>query len=600
MYRPSLLVRLIARISQAVDHRVGWDRLPVPLGLLALLGIRETLREDNLFDSYAGTPPEITHPPGDFDSRTVDGSYNDPRAPSMGMANTRFGRNVPDLHARPEIVPRLLDPNPRTVSDQLLLRDEFKPATTLNVLAAAWLQFETRDWFSHASNPSRPLFVPRPQGDDWPEDPMRFPSTAADPTAQSDGGPPGSRPVTHLNTETHWWDGSQVYGSTIEFQRAIRTGAGGRVKIGADGLIDVDPALLGSSGGADGWWLGLELMHTVFMREHNAICERLARSYPSWIDEQLFQKARVINAALMAKIHTVEWTPAILGHPTLQLGMRANWWGIAGERVHRLLGRKGRGDFLFGIPGSETEQHSAPYAITEDFVSVYRMHPLIPDEYSLRAASSGLVREEVEFMTLHGLGSRAVLERVGAADSFFSFGVAHPGAVTLHNSPRFMHRLERTDGIFIDVTAADVLRSRERGVPRYNDFRRLLHMNPMTGFDEFAVDDKTREQLRAVYHDDIEKVDLTVGMFGEKLPQGFGFSDTAFRIFILMASRRLKSDRFFTVDFTPEVYTPEGMQWLDDNTMITVLLRHYPELGPALVGATNGFAPWPAAAGLPT
>src|SRR6185436_6722148 len=111
-----------------------------------------------------------------------------------------------------------------------------------------------------------------------------------------------------------------------------------------------------------------------------------------------------------------------------------------------------------------------------DFVSVYRMHPLIPDDYLLRAHGTGAIREEVEFMTLHGLGSRAVLERVGAADAFFSLGVAHPGAVTLHNSPRFMHRLERTDGIFIDVTAIDVLRSRERGVPRYNDFRRLLHM----------------------------------------------------------------------------------------------------------------------------
>src|SRR4051794_20761529 len=132
MYRPSLLIRLIARISQALDHRLGWDKLPVPLGLLALLGIRETLREENLYDSYAGHPPAITHPPGDFSARTVDGSYNDPKAPSMGMANTRFGRNVPDLHARPELEPLLLDPNPRTVSDELLLRNEFKPATSLN------------------------------------------------------------------------------------------------------------------------------------------------------------------------------------------------------------------------------------------------------------------------------------------------------------------------------------------------------------------------------------------------------------------------------------------------------------------------------------
>ena len=82
------------------------------------------------------------------------------------------------------------------------------------------------------------------------------------------------------------------------------------------------------------------------------------------------------------------------------------------------------------------------------------------------------------------------------------------------------------------------------------------------------------------------------GMFAEAPPRGFGFSDTAFRIFVLMATRRLKSDRFFTTDFTPEVYTPAGMQWLNDNTMITVLLRHYPELTPTLRGVRNGFAPW--------
>ena len=36
------------------------------------------------------------------------------------------------------------------------------------------------------------------------------------------------------------------------------------------------------------------------------------------------------------------------------------------------------------------------------------------------------------------------------------------------------------------------------------------------------------------------------GLYAEPLPKGFGFSDTAFRVFILMASRRIKSDRFLT------------------------------------------------------
>ena len=76
-------------------------------------------------------------------------------------------------------------------------------------------------------------------------------------------------------------------------------------------------------------------------------------------------------------------------------------------------------------------------------------------------------------------------------------------------------------------------------------------------------------------------------MFAEPKPAGFGFSDTAFRIFILMASRRLKSDRFFTVDYTPRVYTPEGIAWIDATDMSAILRRHVPELGAGAARASR-------------
>jgi hypothetical protein len=159
-----------------------------------------------------------------------------------------------------------------------------------------------------------------------------------------------------------------------------------------------------------------------------------------------------------------------------------------------------------------------------------------------------------------------------------------------------MQRLRREDGMEIDLAAVDVLRSRERGVPRYNQFRRLLALPAARSFDDLTKDPATAAELAAVY-DSIEDVDLTVGLDAEPPPAGFGFSDTAFRIFILMASRRLKSDRFFTTDFTPAVYTPEGMHWIDDNDMSTVLARHYPDLAPAMRGVRNAFAPWPVLGG---
>ena len=116
-------------------------------------------------------------------------------------------------------------------------------------------------------------------------------------------------------------------------------------------------------------------------------------------------------------------------------------------------------------------------------------------------------------------------------------------------------------------------------------------MPRIRSFDELTNNKQWAEQIRRVYKNDIDLVDLQVGMYAEPLPPG-SFSDTAFRVFILMASRRLKSDRFFTTDFTPEVYTQTGIDWVNKTKMKDVILRHYPELEPALDGLPNAFLPW--------
>jgi hypothetical protein len=40
------------------------------------------------------------------------------------------------------------------------------------------------------------------------------------------------------------------------------------------------------------------------------------------------------------------------------------------------------------------------------------------------------------------------------------------------------------------------------------------------------------------------------------------------------------------------VYTPEGIRWIAENDMSSVLVRHYPDLAPALHTVQNAFAPW--------
>ena len=402
------------------------------------------------------------------------------------------------------------------------------------------------------------------------------------------------RPPTFRNRASHWWDGSQIYGSDNEVTASLCSFDDGRLLIGeTDHLLAVDPVTgFDRSGFTDNWWVGLSLFHTLFTREHNAILERLRQERPDWTGEQLFNTARLVNVALMAKIHTIEWTPAILAHPTLKLGMDANWWGLAGERLHHLLSRVSRNEVIRGIPGTATDHHGVPFSLTEEFAAVYRLHPLLPESIRFASATDGRFLKELAFPDVAFERARAVLDgTTSMADVAYSLGIAHPGAVVLHNFPKFLCHLTMPDGELLDLGAIDVLRDRERGIPRYNQFRRLVHCRPVKTFDELTSNRQWAAELKDVYGD-IERVDLLVGTLAEDRPAGFGFSDTAFRVFVLMASRRLNSDRFFTTDYTAEVYTKAGLDWVNSNTMKTVLLRHYPELEPAVSDAENAFAPW--------
>jgi hypothetical protein len=294
----------------------------------------------------------------------------------------------------------------------------------------------------------------------------------------------------------------------------------------------------------------------------------------------------------MAKIHTVEWTPAILPNPVVKTAMNVNWYGLTGDDRQDALRFLDDSELLGGIVGSKADHHAAPYSLTEEFVAVYRMHPLIPDDYAFHSVNTGDLLERRELHEVSGRQTPAIAERLTMADLFYSFGTCHPGAITLHNYPRHLQNLTRDGGERLDVAAVDILRDRERGVPRYNQFRRLLRKDPVKSFDELTDNAEWRKQIKRVYNDDLEKVDLMTGLFAEPLPPGFGFSETAFRIFVLMASRRLKSDRFFTDDYRAAIYTEFGIEHIKNNSLLTVLKRHYPRVAPALQGVENAFHPW--------
>ena len=155
--------------AASLDRRFGWDKLPLPIAMLVLIGLRNVLRAKNLYDTGRGRldKPDVSDHPRYLTARTLDGTFNNLDDPLMGSLGSRFGRNVPPAATVREKDP--LEPNPRLVSRELLTRDEFIPATTLNLLAGAWIQFEVHDWFSHGKNePENPWLVPLETDDAWP------------------------------------------------------------------------------------------------------------------------------------------------------------------------------------------------------------------------------------------------------------------------------------------------------------------------------------------------------------------------------------------------------------------------------------------------
>jgi Animal haem peroxidase len=610
--------RLLAGFTQLANRFRPWHRWPFLIGVPMIVGYRVILRRNNLTDTQTAPPRRPVPPPADRGARSADGSYTDLAVPWMGMKDARFGRNMPIGDTIGEKPPLLFEPNPRLISNELLARREFVPVPHLNVLAAAWIQFMVHDWLSHGSNDkdATPLEIPLPEGDDWPFGKMTVLPTYPDPTYPEDAG----RPPAYTNVETSWWDGSQIYGSDAKRQEKVRTDPetgrlreDGKLGMMAGGLLPIENRTVRGKpsdglelAGVNGnWWVGLSVLHTLFAREHNAIVDRLRLDHPDKSGEWLFQKARLVNSALMAKIHTVEWTPALMNQPAGRMAMRGNFWGLLGEQYSRAFGRSGDGEVLSGIPGSPHDHHGAPYAMTEEFAASYRLHSLLPDDLSFRRHDNDRQLMTATLAEAAGGDARPAIEKVGFDNMVYSLATSHPGALVLHNYPNALRQLDRIDenGVHFDIAAIDILRDRERGVPRYCAFRRRINAHPPRDFAELTDDIQWQKELAEVYGGDIEKVDLLVGTLAESkcarfgTPPGFGFSDTVFRIFILMASRRVKSDRFYTDDFRPEIYTPAGFAWVRDNSMRSVVTRHCPELKLNFADARNMFFPWAKATG---
>ena len=125
----------------------------------------------------------------------------------------------------------------------------------------------------------------------------------------------------HKNEITSFLDASVVYGSDLETANNLRSFAGGKLKIESNGLLPTSDQREGQ-----GFVAGdhratenplLSSLQTLWVREHNRICDQLSAQQPGLSDERLYQKARVKVMGLLQHITYNEFLPAVLGDDAL-------------------------------------------------------------------------------------------------------------------------------------------------------------------------------------------------------------------------------------------------------------------------------------------
>ena len=247
---PGTPLRASSGGTTAATVWTNWYRKRLYKAILTLAYMRDKLNRDNLKSTYpldamtGFAPADLVPPIGVTHFRTADGSWNNLDNPKEGAAGTRFPRNVANSVIRRPTDEELLSPNPRTISRKLLTprRDDEGGAVPQPARRVVDPVPEPRlDQPRRDPAPRDVIEIPLDEDDParrrFHQRNMFVGRTQPDPTRREDGEP---TPVTFINEVTHWWDGSQIYGSDQATQDRLRSGVDGKLRLADDGTLPLD------------------------------------------------------------------------------------------------------------------------------------------------------------------------------------------------------------------------------------------------------------------------------------------------------------------------------------------------------------------------
>ncbi len=500
--------------------------------------------------------------------RTLDGSGNNQSFSDWGAAHTWVLYASENGYADGISAPAGPDrPNPRFISNQL-----FSQSTLLNdprgmsAYTWAWGQFIDHDVTLVDDHPTEAMNIPVPPYDAF-FDPNGT-GTAMIPMKRSLYDPAtGTSPANfrkHFNSISAFIDGSAVYGSNEARANWLRTFAGGKLKTSAGNLMPfntttgeqgapVDPTAPNMAMPlpfVQKWFIAgdvranenpfLAAIHTLFVREHNRLCEELAAQHPDWTDEQLYQQARKINSGEIAAIVYEEWLPAL------------------GVQLPAYSGYK-----FFTHPGIMNEFSAAAfrYGHTTINSTLLRMdhdgNPMPQGNILLRDAFFNPdAMMEVYGVEPYFQGMATVVQQdfdAKVIDDLRNFLFGPPGAGGM------------------DLASINIQRGRERGLTDFNSMRQSFGLPPLESFTDLNSDPLMAQSLSFVYGGNIDAIDPWVGVVSESHVDGSMFGETAMSIVGKQFEALRDGDRYY---YENDAWlSAEEKTWIKQ-TRLADVLRH--------------------------
>lgn len=374
-------------------------------------------------------------------------------------------------------------------------------------------------------------------------------------------------PREYQNLSTTFLDGSSIYGCSQERADWLRTFEGGKLKT-SDGnfmpwntlngeynsLIDVDAPFMKQQPGLSNQKLfvagdervnknpAIIALHTVFLREHNRLCDQLADENPNWSDERLYQRARKMVGAYIQKITFNDWLPSIgillepfTGYDSSIDPSISNAFSAAGIVFENTL----IGPELLRLDNTGNSISKGNLPIGEGYY--YEPTTLFLDgiDVYLKGMSTQ-VQQQFDTKAITNVRN-------------FDFADDHDLA--------------------FDLIADRVFSGRDRGLPSFNQIRLNLGLPDYSTFSNLTGGDlESANKLSSLYNS-IDDLDLWVGLLAEK-KQTNGMMGEVISTIIERQLRNVRDgDRFYYKNET-QVFSVYDIQEIENTTLHDIIARN--------------------------